>query len=164
MTLAELEKRIRIIEDTEEIRNLQIHYCNSLIKTNWDDVIDCFSDDAVVDLHAGFCRGKEEFTKLFKETICLTHIGQEGNFAVHPIISVEGDTAKGSWLQYIQFAQPRKLKPRPTILSSDQAPNWMQGYYEMEYKKVDGKWKISSLRWRCRLISPRSLLKGYKNK
>lgn len=159
MTLEELEKRVKILEDTEEIKTLQIQYVNSLTQAKWNDVIDCFSDDAVVDLHAGLCHGKAEFSKLFKETINLTHIGQEGNFVVHPMISVNGDTAKGSWLLYLQFSQPRKLNPIPTILATDQAPDWMQGYYEMEYKRVDEKWKISMLKWRCRLITPHSLLK-----
>jgi hypothetical protein len=159
MTLEELEKRVKILEDTEEIKTLQIHYVNCLTQAKFDDVIDCFSDDAVVDLHAGLCRGKAEFSRLFKETISLTHIGKEGNFVVHPMITVDGDTAKGSWLLYLQFSQPRILDPIPTILATDQAPDWMQGYYEMEYKRVDGKWKISMLKWRCRLITPRSLLK-----
>jgi ketosteroid isomerase-like protein len=163
MTLEELEKRIQVLEDIEEIKKLQIQYVNSLTQAKWDDVISCFSDDAVVDIHAGYCKGKAEFSKLFKEIVGLTHIGQEGNFVVHPTISVSGDTAKGSWLLYLQFSQPRTLNPRPTILASDQAPDWMQGYYEMEYERVDGKWKISLLKWRCRLITPRSLLIDYKD-
>ena len=162
MTLEELEKRIQILEDIEEIKKLQVHYCNSLILASWDEVIDCFTDDGVVDLHAGFARGKAEFSKLFKETIGLTHVGKEGNFAVHPIITVDGDKAKGSWIHYIQFAQPRKLKPKPAMFTTDDAPNWLQGFYEMEYKKVDGKWKISMLKWRCRLGSPLTIFSNQK--
>jgi hypothetical protein len=162
MTLEEMEKRLQRLEDIEEIQNLQIRYCNCLIQAKWDELLDCFSDDAIVDLHAGYCKGKAEFTKLFKETLSPTHRGEEGNFAVHPIITVDGDTAKGSWLHYIQFAQPRKLDPIPTIFKTDKAPNWLQGYYEMEYKRVKGEWKISMLKWRARLVSPQTALKSYK--
>jgi ketosteroid isomerase-like protein len=158
MTLNELQKRIQTLEDIEEIKKLQAHYLNCFNKVRWDDVIDCFVDDAVVDVHAGCARGKAELSKIFKERIGLTHIGQEGNFVVHPIISVEGDKAKGSWLLYLQYAQPRKMKPRPSTLSTDDAPDWMQGYYDMEYKKVDGKWKISMMKMRIRLGSPLALL------
>jgi ketosteroid isomerase-like protein len=160
--LEDLEKRIHTLEDIEKVKNLQIRYCNALIQTKWDELIDCFADDAIVDLHMGYCKGKKEFSKLFKESVSKNHKGQEGNFAVHPIVTVNGDTAKGSWLHYIQFAQPRKLSPKPDNCITDDAPNWMQGYYDMEYKKVKGEWKISMLKWRCRLISPLTNLIGYK--
>lgn len=162
MTLAELEKEIQKLKDIEEIRNLQYNYCNSLILASYDELISYFTDDAEIDLHAGHVKGKAQMNKLFKEKIGLTHVGKEGNFAVHPIITVDGDKAKGSWIHYIQFAQPRKLKPKPEIFVTDDAPNWLQGFYEMEYKKVDGKWKISYLKWRCRLTSPMTQLIGYK--
>jgi len=162
MKLEELEKRVQVLEDTEEIRQLQIHYCNCLIQTRWDEILDCFADDAIIDLHAGYCQGKKAFTKLIKDKISLAHIGEEGNFVVHPIINVNGDTARGSWLFYIQYAQPRQLNPVPDIFKTGEAPKWMQGYYEMEYKRVNGRWKISILKWRARLISPLTVSKAYK--
>jgi hypothetical protein len=162
MTLAELEKKIQTLQDIEEIKKLQYNYCNYLILAKWDEVIDCFSDDGVVDLHAGFARGKAEFSKLFKEEIGHTHTGKEGNYAVHPIIDVDGDKARGSWIHYIQFAQPSKIYPKPSLWTTEDAPNWLQGFYDMEYKKVKGHWKISMLKWRCRLASPLSTVKSDK--
>lgn len=162
MNLEELEKRVRVLEDIEEIKKLQIRYLNCLILTKWDDLIDCFADDGVIDIHSGIGRGKAEISKIFKERVAVYHIGQEGNLVVHPIISVDGDEAKGSWLLYLQFAQPRKLKPRLAICCADDAPDWQQGFYEAEYVREKGKWKISRLKWRCRLLSPMTLLKDYK--
>jgi hypothetical protein len=164
VTLEEMEKRLRRLEDIEEIRQLQIRYVNCLIQTKWDEIMDCFTDDAIIDLHAGYCRGKEEFAKVIKAKISLAHIGEEGNFVVHPIINVNGDTATGSWLFYIQYAQPREMNPVPTIFKTNKAPKWMQGYYEMEYKRVKGQWKISMLKWQARLVSPLTTLKSYKAK
>lgn len=155
MTLEELEKRLRTLEDIEEIKQLQVRYVNCLTTTEWDELVDCFAENGVVDLHAGLARGKEAIAKLFKDKISKTHVGLEGNFVVHPIISVEGDKAKGSWLLYIQFSLPHKMQPKPAILPTDDAPDWMQGYYDMEYIREDGKWKISLLKWRRRLLSPR---------
>jgi hypothetical protein len=157
MTLEDLEKRIKILEDIEEIKILQANYINYLTTTSWDDLLDCFSDDAVLDINSK-TSGKQELTKLFKEIISKNHIGLEGNFIVQPIISVDGNKAKGKWLLYIQFAQPRKLEGRIDEISSsnDEAPDWMQGYYDMEYTRVNGSWKISYLKWKCRLWSPRT--------
>jgi hypothetical protein len=159
MTLEELEERVRTLEDIEEIKKLQARYANSLINTRWDDVVDCFAEDGVADLHMGRATGKDELTRLFRDKISMTHRGLEGLFVVHPEITAERDRAKGNWLLYIQFSLPRKLDPKPDILLNDDAPDWMQGYYDMEYRKDGGKWKISSLKWRVRLISPRTLLK-----
>jgi hypothetical protein len=108
----------------------------------------------VVNAHAGIAKGKEAIRRLFTDEISNNHIGMEGPFVVHPIISVDGDKAKGSWLLYIQISQPRKFKSKVPILPTDDAPDWMQGFYEMEYSRENGKWKISSLKWRCRLWSP----------
>jgi hypothetical protein len=159
MTLNSLDKRIRVLEDIEEIKQLQLTYVNCLTTTRWDELIDCFSDDAVVDLDSGFARGKKEITAHFKGKVASNHIGQEGNFVVHPIISVDGDKARGNWLLYIQNALPRKLKSKPQMLATDDAPDWMQGYYDMEYVRQNGHWKISLLKWKCRLLSPTTLLK-----
>jgi ketosteroid isomerase-like protein len=155
MTLEESEKRLRTMEDIEEIKQLQARYVNCLITTQWDELIDCFTEDGVVDLHAGLAKGKEAFTKLFKEKIAMTHVGLEGCYVVHPIISVDGDKAKGSWLLYTKFSQPHKIQRVPPESGERDAPDWLQGYYEMEYVRENGKWKISLLKWRSRLRSPR---------
>jgi hypothetical protein len=45
-------------------------------------------------------------------------------------------------------------------LSTDDAPDWLHGYYDMEYVREDGKWKISYLKFRTRLWSPVSEVIG----
>jgi ketosteroid isomerase-like protein len=153
MNLEELDKRLKALEDTEAVKQLHVHYVNCLNKAEYNDLINCFTEDAIVDLHAGYAEGKNQITKLFREEISNVHIGQEGPFSFHPIITVEGDKAKGSWLMYIQFARPRKLKLTQRAEMFD-APDWVQGYYEMEYTKKNREWKISYLKWRNRLGSP----------
>jgi hypothetical protein len=155
MSLEELEKRIKILEDIEEIKQLQIIYVNNLTTTKWDEIANCFAEDGVVDIPSGSAKGRKAIAKHFKEKVGVNHIGMEGNFVVHPIISVDGDKAKGNWLLYIQFSLPHKLKAGDPFLYTDVAPDWMQGYYEVEYIKENGKWKISLLKWSCRLWSPR---------
>jgi hypothetical protein len=162
-TLDDLEKRVQALEgmaqkvqsltDIEEIKVLQARYVNGLTLADWDQVVGCFSKNAEVDLHSGHVTGTEAISKLFREKIARLHIGLEGNFAVHPVIAVNGDKATGSWLMYIQFCRPRELLDFPPILGGE-SPDWMQGFYEMEYLREDGQWRISFLKWRRRLLSP----------
>ena len=148
-----LEAKVKVLDDTVEIKKLQSHYVNSLTTTSWDEVVNCFSKNAIVDLHSGYAEGPQAISKLFREKISRMHIGQEGNFAVHPEITVDGDKAKGQWLMYIQFCRPRDLPELEASLAGE-APDWMQGFYEMEYIREDGRWKISFLKWRRRLLNP----------
>ena len=149
-----LESRIQILEDIEEIKQLQARYVNFLIDTRWDELVECFSENGCFSAHAGDARGKEAIKKLFIGEISNNHIGKEGIFVVHPIVTVDGDKATGSWLLYTQYALPRKLKSKPPQFATNDAPDWIQGYYNMEYVREDGKWKISNLRYRTRLWSP----------
>ena len=154
MTMEQLEKRIKVLEDIEEIQKLHVHYVNCLLLAKFDDIVECFTEDGILDLHAGRVQGKKEMLKLFNDKLSAHHIGQEGAFAVHPIISVDGDKAKGSWLFYNQYAQPRKFEYKPGLIEREYAPDWIQGFYEAEYVRENGKWKISRLKWRYRLMSP----------
>jgi hypothetical protein len=155
MTLEEIEKRLRVLEDIEEIRQLQSRYVNCLTTIQWDDLVDCFAENGVVDLPTGIARGKKEIEKYFKEKIAITHIGMEGNFVVHPVISVDGDRATASWLLFTYFSMPHKIQIAPALTADEDAPDWMSGFYDMEYVRENGVWKISLLKWRSRLRSPR---------
>ena len=148
-----LEERIKVLEDIEEIKKLHITYVNSLIATDWDAVIDCFAEDSVLDLNSGSAKGKEAIGKLFRESISRHHIGKESPFVTHPLITVDGDKAKGTWLMRIEFALPRKMNPQLPETPTDDAPDWVEGFHETEYLRVAGQWKISSLWWRCRVFS-----------
>jgi hypothetical protein len=161
-TLQELEKRIGVLKDIEEIKQLHCRYLNGLIRSNINEILPCFAKNGVIDIHAGTGKTPEGRVVVFKKLLSEHHIGKEGLFMVHPIINVNGNTAKGSWLLYLQFARPRKLVPRPTIFTTDEAPDWMQGFYEADYTKEDGEWKLACLKFRCRLVSPMSTFKGFK--
>ncbi len=158
MAAGDLERRVATLEAIEEIKKLQARYVDYLITCDdWDGIVDFFTEDGVADLVAGLAQGRGELLKLFKEKIAVNHIGLEGNFLVHPDITVDGDKAKARWLLYLQYAQPRKRKVGSNPVTLVDAPDWSQGYYDVEYKKVDGKWKISYLKWTRRLDSPLSI-------
>jgi hypothetical protein len=147
MSLEELEKRIKLTEDIEEIKQLQFRYINCLNFSKWDEITECFSENIELDLGEGsekgrVIQGKTEIGRLFKETISRVHTGKEGLFIVHPIIAVEGDNASGTWTSYFMHIRSK---------GEDPLLHWMQGIYNCKYVREKGNWKIGVLKWRSRL-------------
>ena len=144
-TVAELRQRVQITEDVSEIKELQWTYLNALMATEWDTCADCFAQDALIDVYLHEpVRGKAAIEHWFKGELALTHAGKEGDVCIHPIISVDGDQAKGSWLLYMMYFYPR----------TGQSLFWVQGYYDMDYVREDGRWKIAVMRWSERIGLP----------
>ncbi|MCZ7664654.1 MAG: nuclear transport factor 2 family protein [Thermoleophilia bacterium] len=159
MTVEELEARVRALEDAvgalsarvqatedvNEIKQLQRRYVDALIQTHWDDAVACFAEDAIIDVYRHDpVKGKVAIERWFKEELSQTHAGYEGDVLVHPVLSLEGDRAKGSWLLYMMYAYPR----------TGQALFWVQGYYDMDYVRENGIWKIAVMRWSERMGLP----------
>ena len=85
-----------------------------------------------------------EIAKFFKNELSKTHAGKEGLVCIHPIVTVNGDTASGKWLLYMMYFYPRTA----------QSLFWVQGFYQMEYLRENGNWKISLMTWTERLGLP----------
>jgi hypothetical protein len=159
MTSKEIERRLQTLEDIESIKKMHACYVNALVATSWDELLENFTDDGTADLMKGFAKGKKEIDILFREKISLTHIGQEACLITQPVISINGDKAVGSWHLLTLFSQPHKMQSGLGPTADADAPDWMSGYYEMEYVKENGQWKINRLKWRRRLLSPRPSVK-----
>ena len=137
MTMAELEARLRIIEDLEAIKSFHRQYIFFLNNSQWNDIVECFTNDASANIHGAY-KGKEEIRKLFTEKISkLNSSGKvrDAHFAVEPVIQVDGDRAQGHWLIYILISDP----------VTGAASRWIGGRHDCEYSKVNGEWKFSSL-------------------
>ncbi len=144
-TVRDLSRRVQVTEDLSEIKELQWTYVNALMATDWDVCADCFAEDARVDVYLHEpVEGKASIAHWFKEELATTHAGKEGDVCIHPIISVEGDRAKGNWLLYMMYFYPR----------TGQSLFWVQGYYDMDYVRENGRWKIAVMRWRETLGLP----------
>jgi hypothetical protein len=143
--MAELRKRVTITEDIQAIHQLQRRYINALVCTEWDACADCFAENGRIDVYLHDpVQGRETIRKWFKEELSITHAGKEGDVLVHPEITLDGDTAKGKWLLYMMYAYPR----------TGQALFWVQGFYENEYVREKGEWKISLMTWSERMGLP----------
>ena len=133
LTLDELEMKVQLLEDLEEIKNLHKEYVFCLACCQWDDLLACFVEDATAEIgDYGRCKGKKEikemayniFNKLFKTN---------GHIVGKPAISVKGDRATSYWNLY--------------IFPNEQSLTWGYGRYDCEYIKTDGKWKFSSVKF-----------------
>jgi ketosteroid isomerase-like protein len=139
VALEDIEKRLSILEDLEAIRKLHHGYILMLNNRQWDDIIDCFTEDAIANIgHHGLRKGKAEITELFKERIAKVNVGKarDAHFVADPVISIDGDKAEGHWLMYIFVSDPATNTVRYT-----------QGRHDCEYVKVNGKWKFKSVKY-----------------
>jgi len=139
-----LEARVQAMEDIEAIKQLQYRYKNAFMQAKWDEVIDCFSEDATLDIKPdgtnvgkGMAEVKRQFGNMAK-----AHFGAETDIVYHPIITVSGNKGKGTWMV------------TDTMHIKDQGQQSIYGIYTMEYVKVNGKWKISLIQHRHRKIEP----------
>jgi bile-acid 7alpha-dehydratase len=136
MTKRDLETRIRILEDIEAIKKLRGRYWRCIREGLWDDYLDCFTDDAVVDLGVGVqLQGKKALAKFYKETFptLRSAIIPQGH---NPEIDVLSDTkATGKWLiDNPQIEMPSNVAVR------------LGSTYDEEYAKEADKWRIKRQR------------------
>ncbi len=145
MSLEELEKRVKAIEDLEEIKKLHQRYINLMDDLKYHEVLDLFTDDCTSEVRdSGEKRGKKEIEELYTKIATIRGaVRYDGHLAIEPDITVDGDTARGTWLIYMLFSKP--------------AINWVQGRNDCEYKKVDGQWKIRKLKFTRTLASDPSM-------
>ena len=139
-----LEARIQAIEDIEAIKQLQYRYKNAFMQADWDQVIDCFAEDATIDIKpdgTNVGTGMAEIKRQFGN-MATVHTGAETDIIYHPIISVNGNKGKGTWMV------------TDTMHIIDQPQQSIYGIYNTEYVKVNGEWKISFLQHRHRTIEP----------
>jgi hypothetical protein len=142
--IADLKAKIQNLEDVEAVKQLHIRYVNALTYANWEEVVDCFAQDAVsaVFMDREPIVGIDAIRDSFMNEIAKSdkHVGKEANLTLHPIITVDGDTAKGNWVIYFI------TQPDP----DEKGLQLVQGIYDMEYKKENGEWKISYIKWTAR--------------
>jgi hypothetical protein len=134
MSLEDLEKRVQAIEDMEAIKKLHQKYMDLMDALKYPEVIDLFTEDATVEIrHFGLLKGREGLTEAYINRLGRRTARSEGHLVIQPDITVNGDTASGAWLVYMLFSKPDV--------------QWVQGRNEAEYVKVNGRWKIKSMKF-----------------
>lgn len=154
MNSVEMESRIRALEnhvrtlqtllDIEEIKKLQRAYGYYLEHWMANEIIDLFADspEVVLDFpwNEGIYRGKEGVSRYYKNRFKPGAEFLHQLMQLCPVIDVapDGKTARGRWYGYGAVSTPR---------GQGVSQNIMNGIYENEYVKEDGKWKFKRLKW-----------------
>jgi hypothetical protein len=142
MTLEELEKRVRVLEDVEAIKKLHQTYISLMDNLEYEKVLDLFTEDGSAEVrNFGVKRGRQQLTETYIDGLAKHRgpVRYDGHMAIHPDITVDGDTARGTWLVYMLFS-------KPTL-------EWVQGKNECEYRQENDRWKIKSLKFTRTLAS-----------
>jgi hypothetical protein len=144
-SLEGLAVKVRTLEDTEAIKILQRAYGFYLEHMMVEDIVDLFADGEDVELwvSAGKFKGKDAIRRLYQyirdafPSHEFLHQLMQLSGIVH--VNPDGMTANGRWYGFGAQALPMR--------GGKINPGWMNGVYETEYLKQDGKWKIRKLRW-----------------
>lgn len=136
--LAALEAKYQRLEAIEAIKQLKARYLNACDRQDPEAVRDCFAEgEVIIDMsYFGYCRSRDEFVDgVFVPRGCHEHI-LDMHHCGNPEIEILSETqARGTWaLNYRNInTQDRTL----TLLSA---------FYHDEYRKLDGRWKITASR------------------
>ncbi len=148
--MSDLEARIRVLEDIEQIKKLKAIYCELCDAgltddRNRDALVAHFTADATVDFGMGegsTFEGKEGL-ELFFGTIVPSGVSFCMHMLHNPVIEVDGDRATGRW--YFEA---------PTTNAVTGKPQWMAGRYLEEYRREGGVWKFSSIETVWKYVAP----------
>ncbi len=134
--MADLERRLRIVEDREAIKRVKAKYmwCND--KKLWTELMDCFTEDAEIEYGKDF---KIHGAKAEAEFLASRGVGRPTSMSIHHLHNDEIDIlndreAKARWQVYVIVLDKEAGTRRVT-----------SGYYDEDYVKQDGKWKIKHL-------------------
>lgn len=130
--LAELEARIKTLEDIEAIKRLKARYWRCMDKKLWSELEEVFAKDAILDYGDNHVEGAKAIVEGLKGHIGNVATAHGGH---SPEIEITGNTtARGTWAleDYLVWESGRKLVGF--------------GHYQDEYVKQTKTWKIKSTR------------------
>lgn len=136
------EARLTHIEDIEAIRQLKAQYFSCCDQKDPEGMRACFAaGEVLIDYGSlGIFKDRDQLVAVFERLGCHAHI-VEMHHGVNPHITLLDDSiARGNW--GLHYQQIDTLKKTVTQLGA---------YYEDEYRKIEGEWKISKSR--CNVTS-----------
>ncbi len=151
-----LEARVKVADDIEEIQKLMATYVtlmNSLQKL--DEVMALYTEDAKLvvttrgetgefERFLGKYDGKEAIRGVYSD-LNLANYSYMAHHITNPFITVDGDKAKGRW--YL-------LALITAVTAGSPVGWWEQGVYDLEFAKIDGKWRISAMKFEYNFSVP----------
>jgi len=129
LNLNDLERRILVLEDIEAIRKLKSKYWRCVDGKLWDEIVECFTEDMVLCVFSKLIEGRDVCVQFLKDTLAQVVSVHQGHQAEIEIINES--TARATWAL------------NDLLLDMQPGVNFTGfGYYEDEYVKEDGNWKI----------------------
>lgn len=133
-SLHNLEQRIRALEHIEAIKRLKHRYFFNCDQKRPAEVRACFVDGPMVIDYGriGQFEDADTMVETFEKLACAEHI-VEIHHAQNPQIELlDAERARGTWGLYYFLIDTRQ-----------QICTQLAGFYEDEYRCLDGDWKIS---------------------
>ena len=135
---APIEQRLRALEDADAIRALKARYFFACDRKDVRTFRDCFADGKVeIDYGAiGRFDSADALARVYEQMACHEHM-VEMHHGMNPQIEVlDATRARGTWsLHYF------------LINTQAQSVTQLAGYYEDEYRKDAGGWKMVKTRF-----------------
>nr|WP_241732312.1 nuclear transport factor 2 family protein [Galbitalea soli] len=141
--LADLHRRIDELESRAAIEILHSTFVRAVADRSFGELISYFAIDAVIDMRShGPKRGAVAIAEHFEHMVAVPLIGASYLLS-SPVVSVSGDSATGRWTWH-------RFHSTATVAGRD-VPVWgvwEEGRYDCEYRRIDGAWKFSRMRFR----------------
>ncbi|MEM8607667.1 MAG: nuclear transport factor 2 family protein [Myxococcota bacterium] len=136
---SDLEARIERLESIEAIKALKARYWHCCDQKDVEGVRDCFADGPV-EIHydgpVGLVHHRDGLYEVFKNVACQSHI-VEMHHGGPPSIDVhDRDRASARWGLVYHLMN-----------TEAETTSVVGGYYHDEYKRIDGRWRITKARF-----------------
>lgn len=144
-----LEHALGIEQDVNQIRRIQYTYGYFIDKSQYDECVDLFADDAEVWFLGGVYKGKAGLRRLyidrFRATFTQGHNGPRYGWLLdHPQLQMVIDVAPDRSTATVRGRSMMQAGLHETA-SGDQRAWWEGGIYDNRYVREDGIWKIARL-------------------
>lgn len=150
---AELKLRVQRLEDESAVRRVMADMMKKADERDnprWGErMVEYYTEDGQWTSGAGFAdvamtgRGTEALLKKFTKG---TRITESSHLLGTESISVEGDTANGSWLCF----EPTTLRNK----DGKEEAVWIMARYIAEFKRAGATWKVRTLRFEGIFCTP----------
>ena len=122
--------------DLEEIKQLRISYTWAMETSAPDELADLFTEDGWIDAGPwGYMKDQAAIRRGFGKAFGNAPTWAAMHVVTNPRIEIDGDTAAGTWYLLDCFTHGVGANPLNIL-----------GYYAETYRRLDGVWKISSMK------------------
>jgi hypothetical protein len=119
----------------EDIKQLKYRYLRTLDLKKWDEFVDCFVPEATGDYAGLVFDSRDALVAYMRENMGPSLISM--HHVHHPEITVDGDTARGTW-----YLEDRVLVPEHSFVLEGAA------FYDDAYMCTPAGWRISHTGYR----------------